>query len=91
MGCPVLTLPGETFASRVAGSILTAAELPELIMGSEKEYREMAIHLGQDKQELADLKKKLARKRETCALFDTEKFTRGFEDALLEITGKQSP
>ncbi|MCZ6560897.1 MAG: tetratricopeptide repeat protein, partial [Gammaproteobacteria bacterium] len=42
MGCPVLTLPGETFASRVAGSILTAAELPELIMSSEKEYREMA-------------------------------------------------
>ena len=89
MGCPVLTLPGETFASRVAGSILTAAELPELIMSSEKEYREMAIHLGQDKADLADLKKKLARKRETCALFDTKKFTRDFEDALLEIAGKQ--
>ena len=85
MGCPVLTLPGETFASRVAGSILTAAELPELIMSSENEYRDMAIRLGQDKQDLADLKKKLARKRETCALFDTGKFTRDFEKALLDI------
>ncbi len=85
MSCPVLTLPGETFASRVAGSILTAAELPELIMNSEKEYREMAIHLGQNKDDLAELKKKLARKRETCALFDTGKFTRDIEKALLDI------
>ena len=85
MGCPVLTLPGDTFASRVAGSILAAAELPELIMNSAQEYRDMAIHLGHDKQDLADLKKKLARKRETCALFDTGKFTRGFEKALLDI------
>lgn len=89
MGCPVLTLAGDTFASRVAGSILTAAELPELIMNSEQEYRDMAIHLGQDKEDLADLKKKLARKRETCALFDTEKFTRDFEKALLEISSKR--
>ncbi len=89
MGCPVLTLPGDTFASRVAGSILTAAELPELIMNSEQQYRDMAIHLGQDKEDLADLKKKLARKRETCALFDTGKFTRDFEKALLEISSKR--
>ncbi|MCZ6686426.1 MAG: tetratricopeptide repeat protein [Gammaproteobacteria bacterium] len=89
MGCPVLTLPGDTFASRVAGSILTAAELPELIMNSAQEYRDMAIHLGRDKQDLADLKKKLARKRETCALFDTGKFTRGFEKALLDISSER--
>ncbi len=49
----------------------------------------MAIHLGQDKEDLADLKKKLARKRETCALFDTGKFTRDFEKALLEISSKR--
>ena len=54
-------------------------------MNSEKEYREMAIHLGQNKDDLADLKKKLVRKRETCALFDTGKFTRDIEKALLDI------
>ena len=38
MGVPVLTTPGETFAGRVAASLLQAAGLPELIAASLAEY-----------------------------------------------------
>lgn len=78
-GLPVLTLPGESFASRMAASLLTAAELPELIAPSRADYERCAIELATDGQRLETLKRKLAANRGHCALFDTAGCTYSLE------------
>jgi len=78
-GLPVLTLPGEAFASREAASLLTAVGLPELIARSRADYERRAIELAMDGQRLAALKHKLAANRGRCALFDTVTFARNLE------------
>ncbi len=80
-GCPVLTCPGETFASRVAGSLLRAAGMPDLITSSMDEYRERAIQLGRDAGVRAELRQRLEANRDSCALFDSARFTRHLESA----------
>jgi predicted O-linked N-acetylglucosamine transferase (SPINDLY family) len=78
-GVPVVTCPGETFASRVAASLLRAAELPELVAASLEEYVSVALRLAQEPSGLAALKAKLRSRRSTCALFDSERYARNLE------------
>jgi protein O-GlcNAc transferase len=80
-GLPILTCPGQTFASRVAGSLLSAAGLPELITRSLEEYEALALTLAREPARLKSIKEKLTAQRETCALFDTARFTRQIEAA----------
>ena len=80
-GLPVLTCAGETFASRVAGSLLTAIGLPELITHSLEEYEAAAVCLARSPSKLAGLKKRLAKNRLTAPLFDSERYTRHLEKA----------
>jgi predicted O-linked N-acetylglucosamine transferase (SPINDLY family) len=81
-GLPILTVKGESFASRVAASLLTAAGLPELIVDSLDAYETLALDLARDRAALAALKEKLRHGRDSCALFDTARFTRNLEAAL---------
>ena len=81
VGLPVLTVLGATFAGRVAASLLGAMDLPELIAPSLAEYETLALKLARDPAILAALKEKLAKNRETTALFDTARFTRNLEAA----------
>jgi hypothetical protein len=78
-GVPVVTCPGETFASRVAASLLKAADVPELVATSLDEYAGIAVRLAQDPSALAALKGKLLTRRGTCALFDSERYARNLE------------
>jgi predicted O-linked N-acetylglucosamine transferase (SPINDLY family) len=80
-GVPVLTCAGESFASRVAGSLLSAVGLPELITGSLADYEALALKLARDPALLAALRQKLARNRDNHPLFDTARFTRHMEAA----------
>ncbi|MEW6690858.1 MAG: tetratricopeptide repeat protein, partial [Pseudomonadota bacterium] len=80
-GLPVLTCSGETFASRVAGSLLHAVGLPELVTHSLPEYEALALRLARAPAELAALRGKLQRSRETAALFDTPRYVRNLEKA----------
>ena len=80
-GVPVVTCSGRSFAARVAGSLLTAAGLPELITHSLQEYEAMAMALATDRKRLGDIKAKLAANRDSCALFDTDRFRRHIEAA----------
>lgn len=80
-GLPVLTVRGQTFAGRVAASLLTAAGLPELATASLEEYESLALKLARDGEALARLRRKLAESRKTCALFDTARMTRHLEAA----------
>jgi predicted O-linked N-acetylglucosamine transferase (SPINDLY family) len=80
-GLPVLTCAGEPFASRVAGSLLTAIGLPELITYSLPEYEARALHLARNPAELAGLRERLAKNRLTAPLFDSKRYTRHLEKA----------
>ena len=84
-GLPVLTLQGESFASRVASSILNAIHLPELITSSQEEYEALAIELATNTSKLRLIKEKLINNRLTTPLFDTPLFTKHIEDAYIQI------
>jgi predicted O-linked N-acetylglucosamine transferase (SPINDLY family) len=80
-GVPIVTCAGSTFASRVAGSLLTAVGLPELIAGSLEEYEALALRLARSPGELSLLRDKLRRQRASALLFDTPHFVRSLEKA----------
>jgi protein O-GlcNAc transferase len=80
-GLPVLTRMGESFASRVAASLLNAIGLPELITTSAAEYERMAIDLAQNPVKLAAIKQKLSDNRLTMPLFDSQLYAKHLEAA----------
>jgi predicted O-linked N-acetylglucosamine transferase (SPINDLY family) len=69
-GVPVLTASGRSFASRVCGSLVRAAGLPELVCESPAELVERAVQLGLERGALEPLRKRLREGRSTCTLFD---------------------
>ncbi len=81
MGVPVLTLSGQSFASRVAGSLLKAVGLVELITDNLEDYEEKAIALALDKSRLEKYKEHLNSHRSTFPLFDAKKQTSEIEKA----------
>jgi predicted O-linked N-acetylglucosamine transferase (SPINDLY family) len=84
-GLPVLTCTGEAFASRMAGSLLNAIGLPELITHNLKDYEALALKLAANRGLLADIKARLARNRTICPLFDTDRFRRHMESAYITM------
>jgi len=78
-GTPVLTLMGETFASRMAASLLTAIDMPELITRSSQEYEALAIKIAQDKKLASGLKSKLQTNKLNTKLFNTSAFVQSLE------------
>ena len=80
-GLPVLTCVGDSFAGRVAASLLNAVGLPDMVTHSLPDYEARAIGLARDPLALAGVRETLARNRETHALFDTLRFTRNLEAA----------
>ncbi len=85
MGLPVLTCVGNTFAARVAGSLISAAGLPELITYTLQAYEEKALYLAQNPTTLAAMKQKLQAEHMTSALFDTASFTQSLESVYQTI------
>src|SRR5262249_35616052 len=75
-GLPVVTCLGTTFAGRVAGSLLKAVGLPELITNSLQDYEALALKLAREPAALASIKAKLAANRTTTPLFDTARSVR---------------
>lgn len=80
-GVPVITCPGQTFASRVGASVLRAVGLPELIAADRDAYEALAVRLAERPEERAELRRRLAENRRTQPLFDTRRFARHFERA----------
>jgi protein O-GlcNAc transferase len=84
-GLPVLTLVGQSFASRVAASVLNAIDLPELVTTTQAHYEALAIELAHSPEKLATIKSKLEMNRETTLLFNTFKFKNSIESAYQKI------
>ena len=80
-GTPLITKLGKSFAARVAGSLLTALGLTELITNTEKEYEALIIQLANNPLELEKIKEKLKKNLISNSLFDTEKYTFNLEKA----------
>jgi len=84
-GLPVVTCMGESFASRVAGSLLNAIGLSELVTQTPVEYVNLAIELATNPFKLNAIKKKLEQNRLTTPLFDTPSFTKHIEAAYTKM------
>jgi protein O-GlcNAc transferase len=80
-GLPVLTLPGDTFAARVAGSMLRTLGMPDLIAGDRETYRAIAIRLGRDESARRALRTRLESAKRASVLYDTARLTRHMERA----------
>lgn len=78
-GVPLITRPGNTFASRVAASLLKSASLPELIVDTWEAYFALALELANDAARRQDLCQRVASQRLTNPLFDTQRFTTDLE------------
>jgi predicted O-linked N-acetylglucosamine transferase (SPINDLY family) len=85
MGLPVLTYTGRSFASRMAGALLTAAKMEELITYNLADYEEKAVALASNPQACKRLRDHLAVVHESGALFDTPLFVRNLETRLQEL------
>ena len=85
VGLPVLTLQGETFASRVSSSLLNAVGLKELITYSSKEYEDLAVEFATDASKLKNIKNKLEINKNKLPLFNTKLFTSHIEQAYFEM------
>ena len=79
-GLPVVTKIGLGFAARVAGSLLNAVGLPDLITETEKDYEALILKLATHPTKLAEIKEKLAINRLTQPLFNTELYTKHLEN-----------
>ena len=88
MGVPVLTLSGRSFASRVCGSLVRAAGLPELAVTSADEFVARAVALGQDPNRCKALREKLRAERDSCMLFNLPSLVQHLEALYQEMWGR---
>lgn len=79
VGLPLITCLGQSFASRVSASILTAIEMPELITSNQKEYEKLAIELALNPNKLFFIKQKLKEKIKSAPLFNEKLYAKNIE------------
>ena len=85
-GVPVVTCSGEAMAARMAGSLLQAIGMPELVTQTLGDYEAKAVTFARDQEALARLRQKLAANRDAQPLFDTARFCRSLEAAYASIS-----
>ena len=81
MGLPVLTCAGDTYVSRMASSLLRAANLPDLITTSLADYQALALRLASEPEAMEAVRRRLSHGRGTAPLFDMPRFTAALEGA----------
>ncbi|CAK5116305.1 unnamed protein product [Meloidogyne enterolobii] len=84
-GTPMVTMPLETLASRVASSQLHALGCPELVARDRDDYIRIATRLGNDREFLNQTRAKVWKARTTSTLFDVKQYCTDFENLLYRI------
>ena len=84
MNLPLITISGESFASRVAGSLLQSIGMEELITRNLIEYENLAIKLYEDPFELKRIKQKISNGKKNSSLFDPKKYTKNLENLFIK-------
>ena len=87
-GCPVLTRPGETFASRVATSINRQLGLVELVASDDDDYVRRAIELARQPDRLRDFRERIAEPLRRARLFDMQAYARDFAELLAQMSAR---
>ena len=85
IGVPILTLAGESFASRVATSVLTSMHLDDLVTHNLDQYASIAIELATNPLKFKAIKTKLMDRKLSSSLYDTKKFTSTIEKAFCKV------
>lgn len=88
-GLPTLTISGEVFASRMAGSLLSAVNLKELITHSFEDYETLAIQLANNPSLLASFKERLREAKHSSPLFDSVSYVKHLEAGFIAAVEKQ--
>ena len=88
MNVPVLVLKGFNFNSRCGESIIQNSKLDYLISSDTDDYIKKAVFLAQDKDKLKNIKKELSEKISSSTLFDNKKFTKNFEQSMLDVVDR---
>ena len=84
-GLPLVTLMGNSFASRVGGSLLKAIGLKDLITTTLTEYENLNLELANNPKKLKHIRKKLENNKFKMPLFDTKTYTKNLESAYTKI------
>merc|ERR1719293_207779 len=87
-GTPMVTLPGETLASRVASSQLCTLDLEELVAKSREDYENIAVKLGNDKEYRRAIRAKVWDGRINSPLFDVRIYAKDLEDLVYKMWEK---
>lgn len=88
-GVPLITKPGDQFASRVAASLLTAIGCEDLITQSAEDYFDLALKLAQDPEALGQIKQRLKDNLWNTPLYDSEAYLRDFQDLMEKAVLRQ--
>lgn len=84
-GVPLVTLQGDHFASRMSSSILSAAQLAELVTYTIEDYEGLCVRLATEPHTLNEIRQHLRRNRLTMPLFDTQRFVQHLESVFLKM------
>ncbi len=87
-GLPLLSCCGDTFAGRVATSLLFSVGLPEMIASSLQDFERLAIELAADPQRLSAIRQRLSARRPMASAFDTALFAGQLEAAWLAMMAR---
>jgi protein O-GlcNAc transferase len=85
VGVPIVTCRGQSFAGRVAASLLQAIGMPELITDDLETYERLALRLAAEPFILQELRERLCRNRLSYPLFDTDRYRRHIEAAYVRM------
>ena len=85
MNVPVLVLRGYNFNSRCGESIMKNCNLDYFIASNNDEYVEKAIFLTKNKKKLQEYRRFLFENVLSSPLFNTQKYSKNFSDALLKL------
>ena len=83
--CPILTMAGDTFASRVGGSLLTEIGCPELITYSQEKYFDTAIDLFSNPKKLTKIKEKIIHGKKNSTIFKSKEFCKNLENIYISL------
>ena len=84
-GLPILTKSGNSFSSRICGSILKYINLDEMVTKTNEEYFAKAVELATRSEKYKIIKNKIIQAKLSGSLFDTKKYTRNLEEAFKKV------
>jgi predicted O-linked N-acetylglucosamine transferase (SPINDLY family) len=85
MGLPVVTCCGQSFAGRVAASLLRAIGMPDLVTSDLESYERLALRIASEPSVLLELRERLRRNRLSQPVFDTDRYRQHIEAAYMRM------